>query len=324
MEVWRDGSSFSCIVSSDSLTRILRPLTNTLLTLCHLYLSPEGLATLLIAFLLFKVLPSSPEETSSFLPPHLHSLLLLSQPPPPPFSPPLLPTPPPGLNHHHSLAASASSSHPSSRAPSPHKPYQLSPARLPLLTSLLNRARIPTPLETLFSPLTIFLSLGYLLLLLATTPSAFLPRILQSRYALSERTSNLLVGIIYAIGGVLQLGVGAWAGRKGVVRVWRVVAVAVVLGWMSVGVWEGLGMQGRGPEGGNGELRWNEDVGGRWVGIALRLLVTMGESFFSCDFRWINLQEAFRGEGWTPRVGKVCITPIVSLGREQSWSTRLV
>lgn len=55
-------------------------------------------------------------------------------------------------------------------------------------------------------------------------------------------------------------------------------ALTVVLGWMSVGVWEGLGMQGRGPEGGDGELRWYESVGGRWVGVSLRLLVTMGKS----------------------------------------------
>lgn len=70
------------------------------------------------------------------------------------------------------------------------------------------------------------------------------------------------------------------AGKKGVVRVWRVVALTVGLGWMAVGVWEGLGMRGRGPEGKDGDMKWEEEVGGRWVGIGLRVLVTMGESRF--------------------------------------------
>ena len=238
---------------------------------------PEGLATLLIALLLWTVLPSSPAETASFLPPHLHSLLVVSQPGPPdlsavPSSALLARTPP----------RSATSSRASSRASSPKPTVARSPHRQPLLQAL-PALKLPTPIETLISPLTVALSVGYLLLLLATTPSAFLPRLLQQRYALSERDSNLLVGIVYTLGGIVQFGIGWLAGRRGVSRVWRVVATGVVAGWLAVGLWEGVIGRGQGPIGSSrkGVVVWDDDGVGsflRWVGVATRLAVTMGQS----------------------------------------------
>ena len=231
---------------------------------------------MMIAMLLWTVLPSSPAETASFLPAHLHSLLLLSQPPPPPDAPTLQPTPPPTRTP---TIRSAASSRTSSPKPGlPHSPHRIPLLHPPTIASL------PTPIETLLSPLTISLSVGYLLLLLATTPSAFLPRLLQQRYALSERASNLLVGIVYALGGILQFGVGWLAGRRGVGRVWRVVALGVVAGWMAVGLWEGIVGRGQGPMNvphRKGVVVWDEEGVGhltRWIGVAMRVAVTMGQS----------------------------------------------
>lgn len=227
----------------------------------------------MIALLLWTVLPSSPADTASFLPPHLHSLLILSQP---------LPNDAPALQPSTPLVRTPTLSAASSRTSSPKPTLPRSPHRLPLLQATAALS-IPTPMETLLSPLTVALSVGYMLLLLATTPSAFLPRLLQQRYALSERGSNLLVGIVYAVGGVVQFGVGWLAARRGVGRVWRVVAAGVVVGWMVVGLWEGILVQGQGPIGApnrKGVVEWDEDGVGnfkRWAGVAMRVVVTMGE-----------------------------------------------
>lgn len=150
--------------------------------------------------------------------------------------------------------------------------------------------------RTLLSPLTLILALGYLLILLSTTPSAFLPRLLQSRWALHESEANALVGLTHALGGIIQLGVGFWASQsgsgsgekgrsEGTETVWRRLAGGVVCIWAGVAWWEASVMMGEGVDGamslldgsgGGGTIRWVGTPCSRWAGVSLRVAATMG------------------------------------------------
>lgn len=165
----------------------------------------------------------------------------------------------------------------SSQTPLTAPPMTERPKTIPPYKSLLSS---PT-LQALISPITLSLSLGYLLLLLSTTPSAFLPRILQSRFAMSEQISNLLVGFVYALGGCLQFLVGWWAEKKGVSEVWRIMSMVVCLSWLAVGMYEGLILRGGGVVGAEErtiDVDWIGSGFGRWMGVSLRILATMGQS----------------------------------------------
>ncbi|CED84293.1 Permease of the major facilitator superfamily [Phaffia rhodozyma] len=167
-----------------------------------------------------------------------------------------------------------------------HRPKQLprirSDSSTPLITSPPATVISSSTLKTLIDPFTITLAAGYMLLLLATTPSAFLPRILQARYGLTERSSNVLVGTVYVTGGFVQFAVGWWAGRSGVRTVWRTVATGVISIWLLVGLWEAIIMRGsfvfdtpHHPQSGTRfGHSWPDGLEGI-VGIALRLLATL-------------------------------------------------
>lgn len=145
---------------------------------------------------------------------------------------------------------------------------------------------------TLLAPLTWVLSLAYLFLLLATTPSTFLPRLLSARWALSEPAANTAVGLLYTLGGCGQFAVGYIAGRPegpGLLTTWRRAAAATVGCWVLVAAYEAaLGGEGvvaleasRSSSAGGNELGGWEWVGppaARWTGVLLRLAATMGAS----------------------------------------------
>jgi len=143
---------------------------------------------------------------------------------------------------------------------------------------------------TLLAPLTWVLSLAYLFLLLATTPSTFLPRLLSARWALSESAANTAVGLLYTLGGIGQFAVGWYAGRPegpGLLATWRRAAAVTIGCWTLVAAFEvALGGEGvvalsaSNSSGGGGKETggwdWVGPPAARWTGVLLRLAATMG------------------------------------------------
>lgn len=166
------------------------------------------------------------------------------------------------------------------------------PSTATLSSSSIAAAAASSVSTTLLSPLTWVLSIAYLFLLLATTPSTFLPRLLSARWALSESAANTAVGVLYTIGGLAQFAVGYIAGRSdgpGLLSTWRRAAAATVGCWVLVAAFE-VALRGEGVvalsasenSGGNdkemGGWDWVGSPAARWTGILLRLAATMGAS----------------------------------------------